>query len=181
MRTKVVAIKDLNPAPYNPRIELKKGMEEWEALNNSLDKFGLVVPIVVNERNNVIVGGHQRIAVLKSQGVEEVEAVVVDLDDYDEKELNIVLNKAEGKWDFEKLEALLSEMTPEEKKFTGFLDEDIEEFNVTRDVEPPELREPPFEIYVSFEKSEDIKGWLENHGLAVPEISTVTIIDMEGK
>lgn len=182
MKTKVIAIKDLNPAPYNPRIDLKKGMDEWEALNNSLGKFGLVVPVVVNERNNVIIGGHQRVSVLKSQGIKEVEAIMVDLDDYDEKELNIVLNKAEGRWDFEKLETLLSEMTPEERKFTGFLDEDIEELDVAkRSVKEPEEKEQPFDIYISFERDADIKGWLEDHGITPPEIAPVTIINMEEK
>lgn len=182
MKTKTFEIKDLKPASYNPRVDLKKGMDEWEALNNSLGKFGLVVPVVVNGKNNVIIGGHQRVSVLKSQGVKEVEAIVVDLDDADEKELNIVLNKAEGRWDFEKLEELLEEMTPEERKFTGFLEEEIEELDVVpRDVKAPEEKEQPFDIYISFEDQNSIKEWLEEHGLTAPEITPVTIINMEEK
>lgn len=182
MKTKIFNIEDLNPAPYNPRIDLKKGMDEWEALNNSLGKFGLVVPVVVNEKNNVIISGHQRVSVLKTQGIKEVEAVVLNLEDDEERRLNIALNKIEGEWDFEKLEEVLSEMTPEEKMFTGFLEEDIDELNVVkRDVTPTEPKEPPFDIYVSFESKGLIEDWLEEHGLKAPEITPVTIINMEGK
>lgn len=187
MKTKTLKLKDINPAAYNPRVELKEGMDEWEALNNSLGKFGLVVPIIVNERNNTIIGGHQRVAVLKHKGAEEAEAVLLDLDDQREKQLNLALNRTEGRWDFEKLERLLSEMTPEERRFTGFLNEEIEELeiNTTSAFAPEPAEEPkekPFEIYVSFEKDADIEGWLEEHGIeAPPQINPVTVIEMEEK
>lgn len=184
MKTKNYKIKDLKPADYNPRVDLKEGMEEWKALDNSLREFGLVVPVIVNEKNNVIIGGHQRIAVLESQGIKEVEAITVELDSADEKELNIVLNKAEGRWDFEKLEKLLEEMTPEEKKVTGFLESRFEQIDKVveagAEIEAKkETKEKPFYIYVSFDNKEDVIPWAEKNGIKTENIKDGAVFEME--
>lgn len=91
-------ISDLKPAPYNPR----KSNEKQEAnLKKSLEKFGVVEPIVFNNRTGYIVGGHFRIRELKKLGYKEVDCVIVDLNEDDEKELNIRLNANTGEWDWE--------------------------------------------------------------------------------
>lgn len=93
-------ISDLKPAPYNPR----KSNEKQEAnLKKSLEKFGVVEPIVFNKRTGHIVGGHFRIRELKKLGYKEVDCVIVDLNEDDEKELNIRLNANTGDWDWEDL------------------------------------------------------------------------------
>lgn len=93
-------ISDLKPAPYNPR----KSNEKQEAnLKKSLEKFGVVEPIVVNKRTGYIVGGHFRIRELKKLGYKEVDCVIVDLNEDDEKELNIRLNANTGEWNWEEL------------------------------------------------------------------------------
>jgi hypothetical protein len=63
-----------------------------KALETSLKRFGYVEPIVWNERSGFVVGGHQRLKVLRKQKRHEVPVVVVDLDDADEKVLNVALN-----------------------------------------------------------------------------------------
>lgn len=120
-----VKITELNPAPYNPRIELEPGMPEWEKLKTSIETFGNVEPIVWNERTGNVVGGHQRLAVLKSMGYETVPCSVVDLDEYDEKLLNVALNKIKGKWDYEKLEEILRDYDFELAAISGFSAEEI--------------------------------------------------------
>lgn len=110
MNIQTVSLSGLVDAPYNPRVTLKPGDAEWEKLKNSIEHFGYVEPIVVNERNHVVIGGHQRLHVMRDMGVEEAEVVLVDLDDNDEKALNIALNKINGSWDAEKLESLLHEL-----------------------------------------------------------------------
>jgi hypothetical protein len=35
-------LSELTPAEYNPRVELKPGDQEWEALDESIDNFGYV-------------------------------------------------------------------------------------------------------------------------------------------
>lgn len=132
-------IKDLNPAVYNPRKDLKPGDKEYEALKNSVEKFGYIDPIIYNKRNNVIVGGHQRFKVLKDLGYKEIDCVEVDLNEQEEKTLNIALNKIEGDWDFEALQLILSELDEDLRNFTGMKDEEIidilEELDLETDFE----------------------------------------------
>ena len=76
---------DMAPAEYNPRKDLQPGDHEWEKIENSLETFGMVEPIVFNERSGRIVGGHQRAKILAHNGEEEVDVSIVDLSDEDEK------------------------------------------------------------------------------------------------
>jgi ParB-like chromosome segregation protein Spo0J len=93
-------IHDLNPAPYNPRQSTKN---QEKHLKDSLEKFGIVEPIIFNKRSGYIVGGHFRVRELKKLGYKEVECVIVDLNEEDEKELNIRLNANTGEWDWDLL------------------------------------------------------------------------------
>jgi len=94
-------ISELNPAPYNPR---KSDVTQEANLKASLEKFGVVDPIIFNKQTGNIVGGHFRVRELKKLGVEEVDCVILDLSPEDEKELNIRLNANSGSWDMELLE-----------------------------------------------------------------------------
>lgn len=91
----------LTPAKYNPRqltdIQAKQ-------LTISLERFNLADPIIIN-KDNKIIGGHQRIKMLKDRGVNEVDVRVPDrqLTEDEEKELNLRLNKNLGEWDLELL------------------------------------------------------------------------------
>ena len=93
-------IADLIPAPYNPRQSTAK---QEQHLKESLEKFGLVEPIIFNKQTGYIVGGHFRVRELKKLGIKEVECVIVDLNEADEKELNIRLNANTGGWDWDTL------------------------------------------------------------------------------
>lgn len=110
MEIRKMKLSELTPAEYNPRVELKPGDWEWEALDESIDSFGYVEPIVWNERTGNIVGGHQRRNVLLARGVEEEDISVVNLSPEDEKILNVLLNKSKGIWDVAKLVALIDEI-----------------------------------------------------------------------
>ena len=93
-------IADLIPAPYNPRQSTAK---QEKHLKESLEKFGLVEPIIFNKQTGWIVGGHFRVRELKKLGIKEIECVIVDLNEDDEKELNIRLNANTGSWDWDTL------------------------------------------------------------------------------
>ena len=93
-------IVDLIPAPYNPRQSTAK---QEKHLKESLEKFGLVEPIIFNKQTGYIVGGHFRVRELKKLGIKEIECVIVDLNEADEKELNIRLNANTGSWDWDTL------------------------------------------------------------------------------
>jgi DNA modification methylase len=110
MQIKNVAVAEINPAPYNPRVDLKAGDPEYEKLKSSMESFGYIEPLVWNERTKTLVSGHQRLKILKEQGIQEVEVSVVDLPVDKEKLLNLALNKIRGEWDEDKLAELLQEL-----------------------------------------------------------------------
>ena len=100
MKIEKKKLTELKPAPYNPRQSTEK---QEKHLKESLEKFGVVEPIIFNQRTGYIVGGHFRVRELKKLGYKEVECVIVDLSEEDEKELNIRLNANTGEWDWDML------------------------------------------------------------------------------
>ena len=125
----VFKLAELNPAKYNPRKQLKPGDPEFERLCRSLKEFGYVEFILVNVRDgaNTIIHGHQRWACLKHLGEESVECLTVDLDEPEEKALNIAMNKISGEWDLDKLKALLKDidLSGLDATLTGFPEEEL--------------------------------------------------------
>lgn len=128
MNIQRIEISKLNPAKYNPRKDLKSEDEEYQKIKKSLLEFGYVAPIIINSDMTVI-GGHQRLKVLKELGFEEVECNVVNLDKTKEKALNIALNKIAGEWDDDKLEELLAELkeTNIDMDMTGFSFDEVDD------------------------------------------------------
>ena len=76
MEIRKVSLDKLIPWDKNPR---KISKEQMEALERSMTEFGYVEPIVWNEDTGHVVGGHQRLKILKEKGVKEIEVVVVHL------------------------------------------------------------------------------------------------------
>lgn len=89
-------VKDLLPADYNPRKDLKPGDPEYEKQKRSIEQFGYVESVIWNEHTGRVVGGHQRLKVLTDMGITEVDVVVVSLSEEKEKAMNIALNKISG-------------------------------------------------------------------------------------
>lgn len=141
MEIRKLKVSDINPAPYNPRKDLQPGDAEWEHIYNSIKTFGFIDPIIVNERNNVIVGGHQRYKIVKSMGYEEIDCVLVDMDEQQEKACNMALNKAQGSWDYAALDELLADVTDFDMSDFGFADlPDIDVDGFFEDAEPKEQK-----------------------------------------
>lgn len=110
MNIKKIKLKDMKPAKYNPRKNLKPEDVEYQQIKNSIDEFGFIQPIVWNERTGNIVSGHQRVNILIAEGYEEVDAVVVDFDEEKEKLANISMNKITGQWSVVKLRDVLEDL-----------------------------------------------------------------------
>lgn len=113
MKLKSMPIARLTPDPRNPRNEIKPGTKAWDDLEASMKEFGMVQPVIWNERSGYVVGGHQRLRILEAWGQTKTDVVVVDLDDEKQAALNIALNKlGEGNWQKDKLAELLSLLQP---------------------------------------------------------------------
>ena len=94
-------IDDLIFAEYNPR---QLSDDQYKHLKDSISRFGLVDPIIINknkDRKDIIIGGHQRVKVARTMGIDKVPCVEIDLTYDKEKELNVRLNKNTGSWDFD--------------------------------------------------------------------------------
>jgi len=123
-KTEQVKVSNLKPSQYNPR---KWSKEALNQLKQSIEKFGVVDPIICNcapKRKGIIIGGHMRLQAIKELGCEYVPVVWVNIPDEEmEKELNIRLNKNQGEWDWDLLldfnETFLSDV--------GFSSEEIDE------------------------------------------------------
>jgi 16S rRNA G966 N2-methylase RsmD len=131
-------------AEYNPR-QLTK--EQHAQLKDSIQRFGLVDPLIVNknkERDNILVGGHQRLRIAKELGIKKVPCVEVDLSLDQEKELNIRLNKNVGEWDYD---SLANYFDVDELMDWGFTDDELQfyedepEQGLIDDDEIPEVEE----------------------------------------
>ena len=105
-----IITKDLIPATYNPRKDLKPGDAEYDKLKRSIEQFGYVEPVIWNKVTGHVVGGHQRLKVLMDMGIIEVECVIIEIDEEKEKALNIALNKISGDWDKDKLALLIADL-----------------------------------------------------------------------
>ena len=109
MKMETRSLASLRPAEYNPRVQLQPADPEYQNIKRSIETFGYVDPIIVNQ-DGTIIGGHQRYNVMKDLGYTEAQVVVVDLDKNNEKALNIALNKITGEWDEIKLKDLLLDL-----------------------------------------------------------------------
>lgn len=151
MEIKELPLKELKPAAYNPRKKLKKGDKEYEKIKQSLLKFGYVDPIIVNEDLTVI-GGHQRLTVLKDLDYETAKCVIVNLPKEDEKALNIALNKITGQWDEALLADLLLDLQESDFSLdlTGFEPPEIDD--ILSNVHDKELSEDEFDVEEELKK-----------------------------
>ena len=143
MKIEKANINDLISPDWNPRQITE---EELAKLETSLNEFGYIEPIIVNDVNNHIVGGNQRCKALKTLGYDEVDVVYVHIEDLaKEKACNVALNKISGDWDNDKLRVVLEEieLSPIDVSLTGFDDIELTEIEIK---EPVDVAEDDFEV-----------------------------------
>lgn len=152
MQWKTLSVDALRPAAYNPRKKLKAGDKEYEKIKNSILEFGYVEPIIVNYDMTVI-GGHQRLTVLKDLGYTEVQCVEVHIEDENKvKALNIALNKITGAWNEQLLADLIVDLQSANfnTDFTGFEAPEIEQ--LFSKVHSKEVKEDDFDVEAELQK-----------------------------
>lgn len=139
----------LRAADYNPRTHDKAAEEK---LKESIRKYGLVDPLIVNaapKRKNVVIGGHFRLEMAKALGIEKVPVVYVDIPDIArEKELNLRLNRNTGSWNWDLLKGfdigLLSEVGFDDVDLGNIWDDALETEDDGFDIEKAlkEIKKP---------------------------------------
>ena len=151
MEIREIRLSELHPASYNPRKKLKKGDKEYEKIKQSLLKFGYVDPIIVN-KDLTVIGGHQRLTVLKDLDYETAKCVIVDLSKEDEKALNIALNKITGQWDDQLLADLLLDLQESDFNLdlTGFEPPEIDD--ILSNVHDKDLSDDDFDVEEELKK-----------------------------
>lgn len=134
-------------------MDLQPGDPEYEKLRSSIEQFGYIDPIIWNKRTENMVGGHQRYKILRDKGHTELTVSVVDLDDQQERLLNLALNKVSG-IDDEALAMLIGELqvSGADLALSGFDDDEIADmlstlpFNI-------DMEEPVIEDDFNFEQA----------------------------
>ncbi len=201
---RVIPFADIVPDDYNPRKDLKPGDVEFERIKNSIEGFGYIEPIVYNAQTGHIVGGHQRVAVMQYLGKTEAEMSVVEMNEHEEKLLNLRLNKIKGRWDYDKLGDLLQGFTMDEALLTGFGSEelavmlakgddyDMDEYDdgseeddgdgyEDDDSVPEDFDGASWVVTLKFKSAETAREWCEEHGYpgAVKDGAGTTVIRIE--
>lgn len=119
-----VPLPELNLDTYNPR---KWSDEAIEKLTESIEKFGMIDPIICNSatnRKNIVIGGHFRLKIAKDLGYKEMPVVYINIPDVEkEKELNLRLNKNQGEFGFD----LLAKFDETFLADIGFSSEELDE------------------------------------------------------
>ena len=169
MEIKKIQINKLKPATYNPRQISKR---QYNDLKESIERFGLVDPIVVN-KDMTIIGGHQRYKIWKEKakqsGVKDITipCVVLDLNKEQERELNVRLNKSGGDFD---MDILANEFDIDELVDWGFkhidLGLNIDKIDYDKEWQGmPEFKQddltPHRQLIISFNNDKDIQRFSE--------------------
>lgn len=167
MKLESVDIRQLKPAKYNPRVDLQPGDPEFEKIRRSIKHFGYVDPIIVNEDGTVI-GGHQRLKVLKDLGYTVIDVIRIRVSKKDEKALNVALNKIGGAWDMPMLADLMQDLDAEEYdlSLTGFDSEALDELlgvseEDGEEAQKPNARENTYRQYNMQLLDDDYDGFYE--------------------
>jgi hypothetical protein len=100
----------IKTADYNPRTISSHAQK---ALKDTIKGVGLLQPLIWNKRTGTLVSGHQRLASLDSlerytpgsKKSYSLQVAVVDLDEKEERRMNVFLNNqsAMGEFDLDKL------------------------------------------------------------------------------
>ena len=149
MNIEKIQIDKLKAATYNPR---QISTKQYKDLKESITKFGLVDPIIVNEyfteNYYVVIGGHQRLKICKELGYKDIGCIILNLNKEQERELNIRLNKNTGEFD---MDILANEFDIDELVDWGFKHIDL-------DVNIDKLVEQDNSATITIKEDDEIKA-----------------------
>jgi DNA modification methylase len=124
-KIEMVDIELLKPYPNNPRVW--SAVEEKQ-LTESIQKFGMVSPLLVNSspgRKGLVIGGNFRLSIYKKVGIKLVSVQYINItDEKTEQELNLRLNRNQGSWSWD----LLKEYAIDDLIKVGFDEIDLSKY-----------------------------------------------------
>jgi len=94
MKLQTKKLKDLTPNPYKIRISELDTIELIE-LGQSIRENGLLQPIIINEKNQII-AGHRRYLACQKMEIEEIETITLKNSEYTENQNPLLLNILEN-------------------------------------------------------------------------------------
>jgi len=124
MKIELVKPDSIKPYDKNPR----KNIHAIDLIKQSIKEFGFRQPIVVDEKNIILVG-HTRLLASKELGLKEVPIHRAEgLTDNQKKAYRIMDNKSAetADWDYDLLKLEIMDMPDEFKILTGFEEDEIE-------------------------------------------------------
>lgn len=132
-------------AEYNPRSISSKKLEMLKKSITEDADFLQIRPLIVNTypgRENIVVGGNQRLLAARELGLETVPAILVELDPVKEKLWNIKDNSGYGEWENDLLKEIFIELKDEDidLELTGFEESEVASIVDEPDT-PPEMDE----------------------------------------
>lgn len=162
-KLQTIDIKDLQFDDRNPRTHPK---ENIDVIEHSMREFGAARSIVLDENNMILAGngatkgaikaGKQRVIIVDSDGTELIAVRRSNLTEEQKNQLKLVDNRSNetSDWDYEILQELLKEQTPEvaldlgwdEKELTDLLSGVFTDRTFTGDAEPEEKTENETEL-----------------------------------
>jgi len=123
LQVQYLAVSDLKPNPRNARLHSKKQLHQIAA---SISEFGFNVPVLI-DRDNVIIGGHGRVAAARSLRMETVPVLRIEhLTEAQKRAFALADNKIalNSDWDLEILQLDMKELSALNLNFdleiTGF-------------------------------------------------------------
>ena len=144
MDVKNVDIDDLKPYEYNPKTHSK---EQIDKIARSIEEFGFLVPILLDDSYNII-AGHGRVLAARVLGVENVPTISVNhLTDAQIRAYRIADNKlTESAWNIELLgrEIDLLRDVDFDIDLTGFEDFECNDLFTIASIEEPPTEFPEF-------------------------------------
>lgn len=132
----------IKPYPKNAKKHPKKQVQQ---IANSIKEFGFNQPIVIDGKNEIIVG-HGRYEAAKILGLQDVPVIQVNLTEEQAKTYRLADNKLnESDWDMRLVIDELKGLTPELLDLTGF-DKDLIIEPGEKDDEVPEVPDDPVSV-----------------------------------
>lgn len=106
-KVELVDPKTLKVAPYNPR---KFSSKVFERIKKELEVDGMLEHLIVNKRTMNIVHGNQRYKAMVALNWKQVPVRFIDVNDADEKRINITMNNLSMENESDKLSLLMKEL-----------------------------------------------------------------------